>query len=161
MTKSITMQTVRLKKLLLWVAIPLLVGGASALISGNMGELYTSFRQPPLSPSGWVFPIVWTILYVLMGTASYLISESTNPLRQTALRLYWFQLLLNFLWSPIFFGCQMPGLSLVVVIAMWIVLVFTVLAFFRIDRLAGLLMLPLLLWVTFATYLNAGVVVLN
>lgn len=161
MSSTMTMQTVRLKKLLVWVAIPLLVGGGSALLSGNMGQRYTSFRQPPLSLPGWLFPIVWTVLYVLMGMASYLVSESTDTLRPSALRLYRLQLVLNFLWSPIFFGCRMPELSLVILIGMWIVLILTVLAFARIDRLAGLLMVSLLLWVTFAVYLNAGIVALN
>ena len=161
MAKSMMVQTVRLKKLILWVAIPLIVGGISSLLSGDMGSMWNTLRRPPLSPPSWVFPIAWTVLYVLMGVAAYLVSESAGTLRPVALRLYWLQLLLNFLWSPIFFGCGMPGLALVVAIAMWAVLGFAVLAFARIDRLAGLMLLPVLVWVTFAVYLNAGVVVLN
>ena len=161
MAKSMMVQTVRLKKLILWVAIPLIVGGVSSLLSGDMGQMWNTLHRPPLSPPGWVFPIVWTVLYVLMGVAAYLVSESSSTLRPIALRLYWLQLLLNFLWSPIFFGCNMPGLALVIAIALWAVLGFTVLVFARVDRLAGLLMLPILLWVTFAVYLNAGIVALN
>ena len=161
MAKSMMVQTVRLKKLILWVAIPLIVGGISSLLSGDMGQMWNTLRRPPLSPPGWVFPIVWTVLYVFMGVAAYLVSESSSTLRPIALRLYWLQLLLNFLWSPIFFGCNMPGLALVIAIALWAVLGFTVLVFARVDRLAGLLMLPVLLWVTFAVYLNAGIVALN
>ena len=158
MPDSMTMQTVRLKKLLLWVAIPLLVGGASALLSGNMGDAFATFPKPPLSPPGWLFPIVWTVLYVLMGTAGYLISESNHPLRDTALRLYWIQLALNFLWSPLFFGLSMPTLSLIVVAVMWVVVLLCVLVFYKIHPLAGALMIPLLLWITFATYLNGAIV---
>lgn len=161
MAKSMTVQTVHLKKLILWVAVPLLVGGASALLSGGMSESWNTLRRPPLSPPGWLFPIVWTVLYLLMGVAAYLIAESHSPLRTPALRLYWLQLLLNFLWSPIFFGCGMPALALAVLVALWIVLGFTTLAFYRTERLAGLLMLPVFVWVTFALYLNAGIVALN
>ncbi len=161
MAKSMMVQTIRLKKLILWVAIPLMVGGLSSLLSGNMGEMWASLRQPPLAPPGWLFPVAWTILYVLMGAAAYLVSESSSPLRVTALRLYWLHLLLNFLWPPIFFGCGMPTLALVVLLALWVVLGFTVLAFQRVNRLAGWLMAPVLLWVTFAVYLNAGIVALN
>ena len=161
MAKSMMVQTIHLKKFILGVAIPLIVGGLSALLSGNTGDMWTSLRQPPLAPPGWLFPVAWTILYVLMGVASYLVSESSSPLRVTALRLYWLHLLLNFLWSPIFFGCGMPTLALVVILALWVVLGFTVLAFLRVNRLAGWLMVPVLLWVTFAVYLNAGIVALN
>lgn len=161
MGKPMMVQTVHLKKLIFWVLIPLVVGGVSSLLSGNMGKLWTSLRQPPLAPPGWLFPVAWTVLYVLMGTAAYLVSESNSPLRVMALRLYWLHLLLNFLWSPIFFGCGMPSLALAVILALWVVLGFTVLAFLRVNRLAGWMMVPVLLWVTFAVYLNAGVVVLN
>ena len=158
MPDSMTMQTVRLKKLLLWVAVPLLVGGASALLSGNMGDAFSTLPKPPLSPPGWLFPIVWTVLYVLMGTAGYLISESHSPLKTAALGLYWIQLALNFLWSPLFFGLSMPILSLIVVAAMWVVVLLCVPVFYRINPLAGALMIPLLLWITFATYLNGAIV---
>ena len=93
------------KKLLICLGIPLAVGGLSALISGGMGS-YGNFVQPPLSPPGWLFPLVWTILYLLMGYASYRILTSGAPEaeKRSVLLFYGAQLALNFLWSPIFFG---------------------------------------------------------
>ena len=94
-----------IKKLLIALALPLAVGGLSALLSGGMGE-YMQFNRPPLSPPGWVFPVVWTILYLLMGYASYRIytSGKDEVAVRKALTVYLAQLFLNFLWSILFFG---------------------------------------------------------
>ena len=150
------------KKLLICLAIPLAVGGLSALISGGMGE-YDNFVQPPLSPPGWVFPVVWTILYLLMGYASYRVLTANAPKEEItkALTLYGGQLLLNFLWSPIFFGLGWYWVAFIELIALWVAVFFTIRAFSKIDDRAGDLLLPYLLWLTFAAYLNFGVALLN
>ena len=144
------------KKRLLYWAIPLAVGGLSALLSGGMGG-YKVLNQPPLSPPGWVFPVVWTILYLLMGEASYRVSEK-GP---SALKPYWVQLALNLIWSPVFFGLQMYLLAFFILIALWVAIFLTLRRFSAIDETAGNLLLPYLLWVTFAGYLNFGVFLLN
>ncbi len=151
------------KKLLICLGIPLAVGALSALISrGGMMD-YGTLIQPPLSPPGWLFPVVWTVLYLLMGYASYLVLTSgvdSGQIRR-ALALYGAQLLLNFLWSPVFFGLQWRLVAFFVLIALWVLIYLTIRAFSKIDERAGDLLLPYLLWVTFAGYLNLGVYFLN
>lgn len=150
------------KKLLLCLGIPLAVGGLSALISGGMSD-YDQLIQPPLSPPGWVFPVMWSILYLLMGYASYrILTSGKDPAEiRKALIVYGIQLVLNFLWSPVFFGLQWRLVAFVILVALWIAILLTVRAFSRIDERAGDLLLPYLLWVTFAGYLNLGVYLLN
>lgn len=152
-----------LKPLLISLAIPLGVGIlASLLTGGGMGD-YAVMRNPPLSPPGWVFPIVWSALYLLMGYASYRIYNSGgNPIEvKKALRLYGIQLVLNFLWPLVFFGLQWYWVAFIVLVALWIAIYLTMRAFSDIDEKAGDLLIPYLLWVTFAGYLNVGVAILN
>ena len=150
------------KKLIICLAIPLAVGGLSALFSGGMSS-YQITNQPPLSPPGWVFPVVWAILYLLMGYASYrvLTSDVEQSQIQKALRLYGAQLVLNFLWPILFFGFDAYLPAFIVLIGLWVLIFLTIRAFSKIDETAGNLLLPYLLWVTFAGYLNLGVYLLN
>lgn len=147
------------KRLICW-AIPLAVGGLAALLSGGMGS-YKVMNQPPLSPPGWVFPIVWTILYLLMGEASYRILISDSPRKKQALTAYGVQLFLNFIWPLFFFGGQMYLTAFIILIALWVAIFITLRRFSNIDETAGDLLLPYILWVTFAGYLNLGVFLLN
>lgn len=151
-----------LKKLLIALTIPLAVGGLSALLSGGMSD-YENLVQPPLSPPGWLFPVVWTILYLLMGYASYRIWVSDAPQMQkrTALTLYAIQLFLNFLWSPVYFGLQWRLVAFFILLALWAAILLTMRAFSAVDEKAGDLLLPYILWVTFAAYLNLATVLLN
>ena len=151
------------KKLLMALAIPLAVGGLSALITGGMGETYREFLQPPLSPPGWVFPVVWTVLYLLMGYASYRVYTALvdEEKKRKALTFYFAQLALNFLWSPVFFGLGWYLAAFFVLVALWVLIYLTMRQFSAIDELAGDLLLPYILWVTFAGYLNLGVYFLN
>ena len=150
------------KKLLISLGIPLAVGGLSALLSGSMSG-YAALNQPPLSPPGWVFPVVWTILYLLMGYASYRVATSGGPPEQVkrALTLYALQLLLNFLWSPIFFGLELRLAAFVVLLLLWLLVCLTIHAFSALDERAGDLLIPYILWITYAGYLNLGVYLLN
>ena len=150
------------KKLLICLAIPLAIGGLSALLSGGMSA-YKEFNQPPLSPPGWVFPVVWSILYLLMGYASWrvLVSSKEEPLIRKALTIYGIQLFLNFLWSPVFFGLRWYLTAFFLLIGLWIAIFITMRKFLRVDEKAGDLLLPYLLWVCFAAYLNLGVYLLN
>lgn len=149
-------------KLVLCIAIPLGVGGLSALLSGGMSA-YQELNQPPLSPPGWVFPVVWTVLYILMGIASWLVAKSDAPKeeRAKALLLYGAQLAANFLWPLLFFGGRMYLAALIELIVLWVLIFLTLRRFSSIKELAGDLMIPYLLWVSFAAYLNLGVFLLN
>ena len=149
------------KRLICW-AIPLVVGALAALFSGGM-DTYQVMNQPPLSPPGWIFPLVWTALYILMGEASYRVLTSGAEKKQikNALIAYGVQLLLNFLWPLLFFGGQMYLAAFLLLICLWVAIFITTRWFTKINETAGDLMLPYLLWVTFAGYLNLGVFLLN
>lgn len=150
------------KKLLICLAIPLAIGGLGALLGGGMDQ-YQALNQPPLSPPGWIFPIVWTILYLLMGYASYRVLTADAPRadRKKALTFYGIQLFLNFLWPALFFGLGWFWAAFVLLLALWVMIYLTMHLFGLIDDTAENLLIPYLLWVTFAGYLNLGVALLN
>lgn len=154
---------IKWKKLLICLAVPLLVGGLSALISGGGMDAFERMDQPPLSPPGWLFPVVWTILYLLMGYAWYRVSESGAPRDQIsrARSAYTIQLVLNFFWSIWFFNLKLYLFSFVWLVALWAAILVTLIRFWRIDKVAGYLLIPYLAWVTFAGYLNLGIAILN
>ena len=150
------------KTFLICLAVPLAVGALSALLSGGM-ELYQELVKPPLSPPGWLFPIVWTALYLLMGWASYRVYTSEAPREQVgrALVLYGVQLAVNFLWPIVYFRFGLLLTAFLVLVVLWVLVLLTMRAFARIDGKAGDLLIPYLLWVTFAGYLNLGFFLLN
>ncbi len=151
------------KKLLICEAIPLAVGGASALLTRGSMAKYSLLRQPPLSPPGWVFPVVWTALYLMMGLASYLVIQADGPKERTrsALNVYGAQLLVNFLWPTLFFTMEWYLFSFLWLVLLWVLVLVTWRRFREISAAAGWLLLPYLAWVTFAGYLNFGVYLLN
>ena len=149
--------------LIISLLIPLSVGAlAGALTMGSMAQ-YAALAQPPLSPPGWVFPAVWTVLYLLMGLACYLIwtSEAPQAEKKRALTLYGAQLVLNFIWPLLFFRAGLYGFALIWLVILLVLVAETMLAFGRIDRRAAWLLAPYFLWLLFAAYLNAGVWLLN
>ena len=150
------------KKLILCQALPLAVGGLAALLSGGM-DLYKELDRPPLSPPGWVFPVVWSALYLLMGYASYRVLESgAEPAKiHKAWIFYGLQLAANFLWPLLFFGGQMYLAALILLTLLWVLIFLTIRAFSEAEEPAGDLLIPYILWVTFAWYLNLGIFLLN
>ena len=154
---------IRWKTLIVCLAIPLCVGGLSALLSRGGMQAFSALKKPPLAPPGWVFPVVWTILFLLMGVASYLVAVSAAPqrTRQGALYLYALQLAVNFFWSPIFFGTGAYLFAFIWLLLLWLLIVLTVRRFAQIRSAAGWLLMPYLAWVTFAGYLNFGIFLLN
>ncbi len=150
-----------LKKLLFCLAVPLLVGVLAGLLIRNSLPLYQSAAKPPLSPPAFLFPIVWTLLYLLMGFGSYLIIRSDSAEKSKALTIYVIQLLLNFLWPLVFFNYQAFLPALIILSLLWYFVLQMLLAFRDIAPLAGYLQIPYLLWLTFAFYLNLGAYLLN
>lgn len=152
-----------LKRFLLSIAIPLAVGGISALITNGNMNIYLSVERPALSPPGWLFPIVWTILYTLMGISLYLVSGSnvTQKEKQKAYALFVAQLTLNFIWSPIFFNARWFLAAFMVLVALWLLVLGMIICFYKILKAAGILQIPYLLWLTFAGYLNLAIYLLN
>ncbi len=153
----------KLKRLIVCLALPLIIGGLSALLSGPGMELFASLEQPPLSPPGWLFPVVWTLLYLMMGLASCLVLESGGERKQisAALTLYGVQLAVNFFWSIFFFNMQLYLFSFFWLVLLWCLILATLISFYQLSKPAGLLLVPYLLWVTFAGYLNLAIALLN
>lgn len=151
------------KRLVICLAIPLVVGGAAGLLTMNSMEAFETLNQPPLSPPGWLFPVVWTVLYVLMGIASYLVSVSDAPQEEKARALwtYGIQLAFNFLWPIAFFNLKWYLFAFLWLVILWVLILITALRFGRIRKPAGYLLVPYLLWVAFAGYLNLGIYLLN
>ncbi len=152
------------KKLLaICIALPLLVGILSAQLTGESMTLFDAVTQPPLSPPGWLFPVVWTILYTLMGVASYLVltASAQETEKKKAISIYLYQLTVNFLWPTFFFNFQWFFFSFLWLLLLWVLILLTIIRFYRITKPAGYLLIPYLIWVTFAGYLNLGIWLLN
>lgn len=146
-------------------AISLSAGAVGSLTVGSGGfqSWYASIPKPFFTPPSWVFGPVWTILYLLMGVAAFLVWRrglGSRPV-QVALGCFLGQLVLNALWSPVFFGWHRIGLALAVIVLLWAAILATVSLFFRVSRSAALLLVPYLLWVSFAVILNAAIWRLN
>ncbi|MDE6624733.1 MAG: tryptophan-rich sensory protein [Lachnospiraceae bacterium] len=153
----------KIKTLAVCIAIPLIVGGISALISRNSMETFQMLDKPALSPPGALFPIVWTVLYILMGIASFLIltSDEDQEAIQSALAAYALQLAVNFFWSIFFFNLGWYLFAFFWLVLLWLLIVVTIQRFTPISLTAAYLMLPYLLWVTFAGYLNLSIYLLQ
>jgi tryptophan-rich sensory protein len=145
--------------LLGFLALCLLVGFSAAGITfSNVITWYAVLLHPPLSPPNWIFGPVWTVLYVLMAVAAWLVWRQHEPWRRSrsALTFWALQLAVNSAWTPVFFGLHLLAAGLAVMVVMFAAILLTISRFWPLNRLAGALMLPYLAWVGFATYLNAG-----
>ena len=157
------MKKFSLTDLLIFVVSAELVAAVSSLISGSFTPLYSEIRNPPLSPPSWLFPVVWTVLYAVMGFSAYLIyrDEDSGSDRSRALGFYVIQLAVNFSWSIIFFRFRIFPLAAFVALLLAVLVAGMILAFRKVNRIAAYINIPYLLWMTFATYLAFGVWFLN
>lgn len=155
------MKKVKWTELFISIVSAELVGTVSALISGGFGIFYAGLDRPPLSPPGWLFPVVWTILYALMGISAYIISQSEDRRMSAALTAYAAQLAVNFSWSIIFFRFKALSAAAVTAIILAVLVAVTIYMFGRIKKLAALLNIPYLIWAVFAAYLAVGTALLN
>ena len=146
-----------------WIAVTQAVGILSGFLSRDANQIFQqTAMQPPLSPPALVFPIVWSILYVLMGiSAARIWLGAASACRSRGLNLYIAQLIVNFFWSLIFFNAQAYGFAFIWLLLLWALVIWMILTFRKTDPLAAWLQLPYLLWLTFAAYLNLGVWYLN
>lgn len=151
------------KSLLVCLAVPLAVGTLASVITGEAVLDYAYMKKPPFSPPGWIFPVVWTILYTLMGFASWLVwtDQASPPRKKRALVLYALQLAVNFFWPLIFFNGQLYLAAFFWLILLWLLASACTVRFYCIRRSSAYLLLPYLLWLSFAAYLNLGVYLLN
>ena len=152
----------------LCVIVPLAVGGISALMTSTAMQQFGKMNQPFLAPPAWLFPVAWTLLYTLMGLASYFIfmagekgMKREKDISRTALTIYGVQLVFNFCWSLIFFGLEWYWLALVWLLAMWGMIIALIVKTHKISKIGMWLLVPYLLWTTFAAYLNLMIAILN
>lgn len=148
----------------LCIAIPLVIGMIGSVFTvNNIPTWYTALNKPAFNPPNWVFGPVWTILYILMGISLYLILRGgvDKPLVRQGIILFAIQLVANLLWSIIFFGMHAIFFAFIDILVLFILIVATIVTFFRVSRPAGLLLVPYLCWVGFASVLNAMIWVLN
>lgn len=153
----------KIVRFILCLALPLIVGAISGVLTSNAFEDYAQLNQPPLSPPGGIFAYVWIALYILMGVGNYLIiSVKESSLCKTmGLIAYYFQLGMNFIWSLIFFvGKQYWG-ALIWILTMWFIIIYMLTQYKKVSKVAMIINIPLVVWVTFAAYLNCGVAILN
>ena len=151
------------RKLVISVAFPLFIGLIAGLLSRNAMEDFALLEKPPLSPPAILFPIVWSILYILMGISIYIISNSDAPKNEitTAKNIYFYQLIVNFLWPIFFFNFNWYLFSFFWLVLLWILVFIMIRKFYAISPTAAFLNLPYLFWLTFAGYLNFGIWWLN
>ncbi len=151
------------KPYVFWILLAEAAGALSGWLSREGSEVFSqTVTQPPLSPPAILFPIVWTILYALMGIGAARISLAPpSPQRSRGLNLFVIQLVVNFFWSLIFFNAQAYGFAFLWLLLLWVLVLRMILAFRQVDPLAAWLQIPYLLWLTFAAYLSFGVWYLN
>lgn len=151
-------------KLIISVAIPLAVGALGAYFTTeSVNGWYATLSKPSFNPPNWLFAPVWTLLYILMGIAFYIIWKSHSKLRKryTGYTYYWLQLILNFLWTFIFFGQRNIGLALLDIVLLFIMIAGTIMSFRKISKTAAWLLAPYICWVAFAMALNFALWKLN
>lgn len=147
----------RKRDFLISVAIPLFTGVFASLLTGGGMASFSTMATPPLTPPAWVFPLVWTVLYTMMGIAAYFVTITEQEGVDRALLWYGAQLTVNFFWSILFFGLQWYLAAFVWLVFLWWLILRTIRAFGKISKKAAWLLLPYWIWVTFAGYLNLGV----
>lgn len=150
-------------KLLVSIMLPLSIGGIAGLFTAQaIPEWYATLKQPSFNPPNWVFGPVWTTLYILMGISLFLVWRmEPGKLRNKAILVFLLQLLLNFAWSFLFFYFKTIGFALIDILALWVMILVMLFSFYKIKPIAAYVNIPYLLWVTFATVLNAAYFILN
>lgn len=161
MLKRVMKMKKKVLPFLVFPAVSLLVGSVSALLTGENMMLYQTVEKPALAPPAALFPIVWTVLYLLMGVSAAMVYNAASDYRKIGLWLFWAQLAVNFFWSILFFNLRAFLFAFVWLILLWVLAAAMAIAFFKTRRAAGLLQAPYLLWLTFAAYLNFSVYILN
>lgn len=148
-------------ELLIFVVIIEATGFLSSFLSGNIRPEYMRLIKPPFAPPGLVFGIVWPILYASMGIAVYRVFNHHSKASKYALLWFGIQLFLNFCWSIVFFRFELFWAAVAIIVALDVTVAYTIYLFGKIDKIAQWLMIPYLLWIIFATYLNIGFAILN
>lgn len=152
---------IKWKELVIALIIPLGIGALSAFLTRDSMMIYSEIQSPPLAPPSWLFPVVWTILFALMGISSYLVYTSNAKNKNFALTIYTVQLILNFIWPLLFFNMQAYTFAFIWLLILWAAVLLMIVEFYKAKPLAGYLQIPYLIWLTFAAYLNLAIAILN
>lgn len=157
------MKKEKLHGILFYIFTAEAIGALSALITGGFSDFFLKYEKPPLLPPGWLFPVVWTVLYAIMGYSAFLVSRSaaSHNEKKNALAVYWLQLAFNFLWSIIFFRFELLWVGFADIILLLISVCAMAVMFGRILPEAGYLNIPYVIWVAFASYLNLATAIIN
>ena len=155
------MQQHKWKSWIVPLLIPLAVGVVSVLITRENMAVYDAIAKPPFAPPPILFPIVWTVLFLLMGVSAKLVEDTPAPDQNAALAVYYLQLVVNFFWPILFFNKRAFFIAFIWLVLLWLLITVMVVRFYRIRPVAGLLQLPYLVWVTFAGVLNFSIYWLN
>ena len=157
------MNKFKLTDLLIFIVTAELTGAVSALISGDFSQFYTDIAKPPFSPPAWLFPVVWALLYAVMGFSAYMVwrSNKNEIARSSALKVYYLQLAVNFSWSIIFFRFRAFAIAASVAVLLFMLVGAMILSFRRISPAAAKLNIPYLVWLGFASYLAVAIYFLN
>ncbi len=150
-------------KLIISILIPLWAWFLGSFFTSNsVTTWYITLTKPSFNPPGWIFGPVWTILYILIWISFYLVwKENFGNKNKLAISIYSLQIFLNIIWSWLFFGLKSPTLALIEIIILWLVIIINIIVFYKINKKAGLILVPYLLWVSFATILNYFIFILN
>jgi len=149
-------------KAILSITICLAVGGISGYITADaIPDWYVNINKPSFNPPNWLFGPVWTTLYIMMGIAFFLIWKSHSPLKHKAMLIFSVQLILNFFWSILFFNFHLLGIALIEILCMWLFILLSIISFYPVSKVAAYLLIPYLLWVSFASVLNFAIWQLN
>lgn len=154
----------KIKPYIISVVIALAVGGLSALVTMQNMNMFDDINMPPLSPPAILFPIVWSILYILMGISManvYVHRKRNLKAEKDSLKIYSLNLIFNFAWSIFFFNFRIFWFSFIWLVALWVIILLMIIKFCKVSKWAGLLQIPYLLWVTFAGYLNLSIALIN
>ncbi|MGN0677623.1 MAG: TspO/MBR family protein [Ruminococcus sp.] len=155
------MKKIGLTELLIFIFSTELIGVFSGIIAGNSFGIYSELVKPPISPPSWLFPLMWAILYALMGASAYIVYYADKDCRKNNLILYGIQLFFNFMWSIFFFRFQLFGVSSVIIFILILLVIRMIMQFGKSNKIAGYINIPYLIWLIFALYLNIGVFILN
>ena len=150
-------------KLIICCGVPLAIGFAGSFFTNSSLDWYQTLAKPVFTPPSWVFAPVWTVLYLLMGISAFLVWRKglANAAGKTAAAAFILQLVFNALWVPIFFGAKQPLFAFMDIVVLWLAIVATIVSFQKVSRLSAVLLVPYMVWVSFATVLNAGIYMLN
>ena len=155
------MKNIDFKKLFFYIITTILIGTVPSIFTFKSMGIYTELNRPPLSPPSILFPIVWTILYILIGISIYIIVKKNPKDVSEAKLIYYVALVTNALWTPIFFGFKEYFLAFLWIIMLIVFVSAMIIKFYKIDKTSAYLQIPYLIWLLFAAYLNFGIVVLN